>query len=173
MRKGQFDPSVRNFQRTAFLELYSWFVFTWEGICHFRNTCCSHVATYRRKRLEKNNFWPWITHVWVRRLSCCWHLKMCVWITVSHTNFIHSINSNSLTKCSNFWKLKAERVVCAGGSVIAFRLAGRAPNGHGGPMSGGCAKSPLHDHIPTNLASSSTSFNPFFILYRPILLIYT
>lgn len=159
MRKGQLDPSVCNSQRNAFLEPYPWFVFTRKGICHFRNTCCNHAATYRRKRLEKTISGLELPRVWVRRLSCCWHLKLSVWIAVSHAHFIHSINSNSLTERSTIWKFKAERALCAGGSMTAFRLAVRAPKGHCGPMwsphGGDGATTLLYYHMPTNPAPSS------------------
>lgn len=59
MRKGQCDPPVCYSQRTAFLEPYSWFVFAWEEICHFRNTCrlgsCDHL---REGKAGEHHFWP-------------------------------------------------------------------------------------------------------------------
>lgn len=108
--------------------------------------------------MGENSFWPWITFFLVRRLSCWYHLNRCVWIRVSHTNSIHSINSHSLTRVSKIWKLIPERVVHARGSVYSA-LLGRAPNGIFDPddflWAVTVPESTPYYHIPINLNPAS------------------
>lgn len=122
MKKGQSDPSVCNFQGLVFLQPYSWLFSLGKKFVILE----THVITWQstggkgwRKQFLALNY---SLSVWIK-LSCCWHLKMCIWIRVSHTNAIHSINSHSLNKCPKIWKLKPENTVYAGSSMTPFRLA--------------------------------------------------
>lgn len=78
MRKGQFDPPVSNMQRAAFLQPYSRFVFAWEEICHFKNTRCNLMTTYRLESLETTVSDLELLCVWVRGFSCWRRLNMSV-----------------------------------------------------------------------------------------------